>query len=76
MSKKINSHLVGQTIKNLRVSKNWTQEMLADAAFYSVRTIRRIENEGTGSIDVVNTFADIFEVSAIDILDGDVFLFA
>ena len=76
MSKKINSHLVGQTIKNLRVSRHWTQEQLAEAAFYSVRTLRRIENEGTGSIDVVNTFADIFEVSAIDILDGDVFLFA
>ena len=73
MSKQINSHLVGQTIKNLRVSRNWTQEVLAEKAFYSVRTLRRIENEGTGSIDVVNTFADIFDVSAIDILDGDVF---
>ena len=73
MSKKIiDSHLIGQTIKALRLSKNWTQDYLADIVGYSVRNLRRIENDGTGSIDVVNTFADIFEVSAIDILSGDV----
>ena len=75
MSKIIDSHLIGQTIKALRLSKNWTQDYLADIVGYSVRNLRRIENDGTGSIDVVNTFADIFEVSAIDILSGDVFLF-
>ena len=76
MSKIIDSHLIGQTIKALRLSKNWTQDYLADIVGYSVRNLRRIENDGTGSIDVVNTFADIFEVSALDILSGDVsFLF-
>ena len=74
MSKIINSRLIGQTIKALRLSKNWTQDYLADIVGYSVRNLRRIENDGTGSIDVVNTFANIFEVSAIDILSGDVFL--
>ena len=75
MSKLIDSHLVGQTIKQLRLSRNWTQDYLADIVGYSVRNLRRIENDGTGSIDVVNTFADIFEVSALDILSGDVFFF-
>ena len=75
MSKIIDSRLIGQTIKALRLSKNWTQDYLADIVGYSVRNLRRIENDGTGSIDVVNTFADIFQVSAIDILSGDVFLF-
>ena len=75
MSRRIETSLIGQTIKQLRLSKNWTQEHLADLAFYSVRNLRRIENDGTTSIDVVNTFAGIFEVSAIDILNGDVFLF-
>ena len=70
MRKLINSRLVGQSIKHLRQSKSWTQEYLADAVGYSVRNLRRIENDGTGSIDVVNTFADIFEVSALDILSG------
>ena len=75
MSKIINSRLIGQTIKALRLSKHWTQDYLADIVGYSVRNLRRIENDGTGSIDVVNTFADVFEVSAIDILSGDVFCF-
>ena len=70
MSKLIDSHLIGKSIKNLRLSHNLTQEGLADIIGYSVRNLRRIENNGTGSIDVVNTFADIFEVSALDILKG------
>ena len=73
-NKLIDSRLIGQSIKHLRLSNNWTQEYLADIVGYSVRNLRRIENDGTGSIDVVNTFADIFEVSALDILNGDVFL--
>ena len=75
MSNIIDSRLIGKTIKSLRLRRNWTQEYLADTIGYSVRNLRRIENDGTGSIDVVNTFADIFGVSAIDILNGDVFLF-
>lgn len=74
MSKLIDSRLVGQTIKQLRLSRNWTQDHLADIVGYSVRNLRRIENDGTTSIDVVNTFANIFEISAIDILDGVSFL--
>ena len=70
MSYVIDSRLVGNAIKSLRVSRNWTQEQLASIVGYSVRNLRRIENDGTGSIDVVNTFAVIFEVSALDILNG------
>ena len=70
MSTKIDVRLVGQSIRQLRLSKHWTQEDLADRSFYSVRNIRRIETNGTGSIDIVNTFAGIFEVSAFDILEG------
>ena len=75
MSTLIDSRLIGKSIKHLRLSRNWTQEYLAEYVGYSVRNLRRIENDGTSSIDVVNLFADIFEVSALDILDGDVFLF-
>ena len=70
MSKRIDTVLIGQSIKTLRQSRSWTQEYLADTVGYSVRNLRRIENDGTGSIDVVNTFADIFGVSALDILNG------
>ena len=74
MSKIIETSLIGETIKQLRLSRHWTQEDLADRTFYSVRNIRRIENEGTKSIDVVNTFAELFGVSALDILNGVSFL--
>lgn len=70
MSKLIDSHLIGQNIKKLRLSHNWTQEYLAEEIGYCVRTLRRVENEGTDRIDVVNIFAAAFEVSALDILQG------
>ena len=70
MGKLIEPSLIGQTIKQLRLSRHWTQDYLADIVGYSVRNLRRIENDGTGSIDVVNTFAELFGVSAIDILNG------
>ena len=73
MSTHIDSQMIGKTIKTLRLSRNWSQLELADRAGYSVRNLRRIETGGISSIDVVNTFADIFNVSALDILDGDVF---
>ena len=73
MSTHIDSQMIGRTIKTLRLSRNWSQLELADRAGYSVRNLRRIETDGTSSIDIVNTFADIFNVSALDILDGDVF---
>ena len=76
MGTTINQRSIGQSIKSLRQLKNWTQEQLADKAFYSVRNIRRIENEGTTSIDIVNTFAEIFGVSAIDILSGMFFCYS
>ena len=70
MSNKIDSRLIGLSIKHLRLARGLTQEGLADIIGYSVRNLRRIENNGTGSIDVVNTFADAFKVSALDILNG------
>ena len=73
MSYKLDSRLIGQTIKHLRQSRHWTQDDLSNLTYYSVRSIRRIENTGTTDIDVVNVFAEAFEVSAIDILSGDVF---
>ena len=75
MGTTIDSHLIGRSIKTLRQSRNWTQDQLADIVGYSVRNLRRIENDGTASIDVVNTFAELFGVSALDILSGDVFSF-
>ena len=74
MSYKLDSRVIGQTIKSLRLSRHWTQDFLADVVGYSVRNLRRIENDGTSSIDIVNTFAEVFKISAIDILSGGCFI--
>lgn len=66
----IQSEKIGQTIKILRMKNEMTQEELADRIGYSVRNIRRIENNGTNNIETVNEFATIFNVSALDILSG------
>ena len=72
-SKQIEVPDIGRNIKSLRIKKNLTQQELADRVGYSVRNLRRIENEGTNCIEVVNTFAQALDVCAIDILSKDVF---
>ena len=75
MSTHVDVRLVGQTIKQLRLNNHWTQGQLADAVGYSVRNLRRIESGETISIDTVNAVADVFKVSAIDILNGCLLFF-
>lgn len=75
MDRLIDTRKVGGTIKNLRERMNWTQLELAEASGYSIRNLRRIENLGTSSLDVINSFARIFKVSAIDILNGCLYFF-
>ncbi len=70
MSKLIDSRLIGNSIKTLKLKSNLTQVELANLIGYSVRNIRRIENEGTNSIEVINTFAEAFDVSVMSILNG------
>ena len=70
MSKTIDARLIGCSIKTLRLKNHLTQSDLADRIGYSTRNLRRIETDGTTSIDVVNTFAEYFNVSALDILNG------
>lgn len=66
----IDQRSIGRTIKMLRLKNHLTQEELANITFYSIRTIRRIERDGSDSIEVINTFAEALKVSAIDIIVG------
>lgn len=75
MEKTIDSRLIGQTIRTLRLKNNLTQDVLAELIGYSARNIRRIENHGTTNIEVVNTFAEFFNVSAFDILRWMFFIY-
>ena len=76
MKKTSNSRLIGQTIRTLRLKNNLTQDVLAELIGYSARNIRRIENHGTTNIEVVNTFAEFFNVSACDIRRWMSFVFS
>ena len=69
-NKLIDTIVIAKSIKTLRLKSHLTQSDLADDIGYSARNIRRIETNGTTSIDVINTFAEYFNVSAIDILNG------
>lgn len=55
---KINSALVLQ----LRNAKSWSQEELATAAGLNLRTIQRIENEASASLQSKKALASVFEI--------------
>ncbi|MBE6133960.1 MAG: helix-turn-helix transcriptional regulator [Erysipelotrichaceae bacterium] len=70
MSNTIDSRLIGDTIRTLRLSRHWTQEYLASRMYIDTRHLRRIEKDGTDRITVINAFAEAFGISAMDILNG------
>ena len=61
---RINAELV----KKLRAEKHWSQEQLAAACDVNIRTIQRIENQGTGSLESAKALAAVFNIDADDLL--------
>jgi transcriptional regulator with XRE-family HTH domain len=57
---KINSNLV----KKLRIAKNWSQEQLSEACGLSLRTIQRLENGGSASLESIRVLAAVFEIDS------------
>jgi transcriptional regulator with XRE-family HTH domain len=55
-------------IKKTRLSKGWTQQQLSDIADISLRTIQRIEKNGTASNESVSSLAVSFEVDRAELL--------
>ncbi len=55
-------------IRKLRQEKLWSQEELAKACGLSLRTIQRLENSGSGSVETVRALAAVFEVNADDLV--------
>jgi DNA-binding XRE family transcriptional regulator len=49
-------------IRELRMSRGWTQEKLADVSNVHTRTIQRIENDETSSIQSLNAIAKALNV--------------
>lgn len=73
MVKTIDIANIAKNIRHLRKSNKLTQEKMADLLGYSLRQFRRLETEGTMNISVINTIAEIFKISALDILASGMF---
>lgn len=64
---KINSNKV----KDLRISKGWSQEQLSEVSGLSLRTIQRIENGVTISIESLNVLAKALGVNHNELVIQD-----
>jgi len=65
MEMKINS----QKIISARKNKAWSQQHLADASGVSLRTIQRVENNGTGSLETIKALASCFELDVNELFE-------
>ncbi|WP_419797184.1 MAG: 2TM domain-containing protein [Terasakiella sp.] len=52
-----------QIVKPLRLEKGWSQEQLAEIAGLSIRTIQRLENGGTCSLETAKALSAVFDAS-------------
>lgn len=67
MDMKINSNIIFE----LRKSKVWSQQHLSDVSNLSLRTIQRVENNGTASNETIQSLASAFDVNVADLLVTD-----
>lgn len=59
-------------VRKLRTERSWSQDQLADAAGLSLRTVQRIEKDGTCSLESSQALAAVFETRVASIqLDTD-----
>ena len=49
-------------IRELRTSRGWTQQQLADVTGLSLRTIQRVELQGNASMETLNALCATLEV--------------
>lgn len=61
-------------IQKLRLQRGWSQEQLAHLSGLSVRTIQRIENGQTPSIESLKSLASVFEMDFSELRDNDMTL--
>jgi len=54
-------------IKETRISKGWTQAQLAELCAVNVRTIQRVESDGTASLETTMALASAFEIETKDL---------
>jgi len=55
-------------LKLFRLSRNWTQQHLAEVCDLSMRTIQRVEKDGVASNETVAAYAAVFELDVSELL--------
>lgn len=58
-------------VRKLRLQRGWTQEHLAELTGLSVRSIQRLERGQSGSLEMLNSLAAVFEVDRSLFKPGD-----
>jgi transcriptional regulator with XRE-family HTH domain len=54
-------------VADLRKQRSWSQDELATAAGLNLRTVQRIENEGTASLQSLKAIASALQVDLLDL---------
>jgi transcriptional regulator with XRE-family HTH domain len=52
----------GDIVKQLRSEKAWTQAQLAEICDVNLRTIQRVENQGSASVETIMALCVAFEI--------------
>ena len=55
-------YLDNEVIREMRLDRGWTQQQLADACGISMRTVQRVEKDGTASLETTSALGSVFEV--------------
>jgi DNA-binding XRE family transcriptional regulator len=60
-------HINSSLVRKLRKQRSWSQDQLARIAGVSVRTIQRVETDGSGSLETNMALASALEVPTIEL---------
>lgn len=55
-------------LRKLRAAHNWSQEQLSEVCGLSLRTIQRLENGGTASIESIRALAAAFDIDPNELI--------
>lgn len=58
-------------IRRERMRRGWTQQQLAEISGLSLRTVQRVEGQGSASQETISSLAAVLEVPRDDILPLD-----
>jgi len=59
-----------EKVRQLRTERGWTQAHLAELCDVSLRTIQRIENQGSSSAESLMALSAVFEVEQVFFADN------